>query len=118
MSGQDLISRMDAIQACQVGPSDEWSKATKSGYSQAATDCALNILRIEAAIDHAAIREAALREAAEICSDLAVGYALHKGAPMALADAKRDILALIDKPAPDHSAGAGNMIDNPSNPGG
>lgn len=60
MSGPDLISRMDAIQACQIGPSDEWSKATKSGYSQAATDCALNILRIEAAIDPAAIREAAM----------------------------------------------------------
>ena len=43
----DLISRMDAIQACQVGPSDEWAKATKGGYTQAATDCARNILRIE-----------------------------------------------------------------------
>jgi len=48
----DLINRMDAIQACQVGPSDEWSKATKSGYEQAATDCARNILKISpAAID-------------------------------------------------------------------
>ena len=44
-----LINRMDAIQACQVGPSDEWSKSTKSGYAQAATDCARNILRIEPA---------------------------------------------------------------------
>ena len=43
----DLVLRMDAIQACQVGPSDEWAKATKSGYMQAATDCARNILRIE-----------------------------------------------------------------------
>ena len=43
----DLIRRMDAIQACQVGPSDEWSRSTKSGYEQAATDCARNILRIE-----------------------------------------------------------------------
>ena len=42
----DLINRMDAIQACEVGPSDEWSKATRSGYWQAATDCARNILRI------------------------------------------------------------------------
>jgi len=24
----DLIRRMDAIQACQVGPSDEWARAT------------------------------------------------------------------------------------------
>lgn len=42
----DLIRRMDAVQACQVGPSDEWSRSTKSGYNQAATDCAMNILKI------------------------------------------------------------------------
>jgi len=53
----DLIPRMDAIQACQVGPSDEWSKATKSGYEQAATDCQRNILRIKpAAADPAQVR--------------------------------------------------------------
>lgn len=53
----DLIPRMAAIQACQVGPSDEWSKATKSGYEQAATDCQRNILRIKpAAIDPAQAR--------------------------------------------------------------
>lgn len=46
----DLISRMDALQACQVGPSDEWSRSTKSGYNQAATDCAMNILRIAPAL--------------------------------------------------------------------
>ena len=44
----DLIRRKDAVQACQVGPSDEWSRSTKSGYNQAATDCAMNILRIPA----------------------------------------------------------------------
>jgi len=44
----DLIRRMDAVQACQVGPSDEWSSDTKSGYNQAATDCAMNMLRIPA----------------------------------------------------------------------
>ena len=42
----DLIRRIDAMQACQVGPSDEWSKATKDGYNQAATDCAMAILRV------------------------------------------------------------------------
>lgn len=47
MSDSDLIRRLDAMQSCQVGPSDEWSKATKDGYNQAATDCAMNILRIE-----------------------------------------------------------------------
>jgi len=46
----DLINRMDAVQACQVGPSDEWAKATKDGYNQAATDCAFNILKIKPAI--------------------------------------------------------------------
>jgi hypothetical protein len=44
----DLIRRMDAVQACQVGPSDEWSRDTKSGYNQAATDCAMNMLRVPA----------------------------------------------------------------------
>ena len=44
----DLIRRIDAVQACQVGPSDEWSRSTKSGYNQAATDCAMNILRVPA----------------------------------------------------------------------
>lgn len=44
----DLILRMDAVQACQVGPSDEWSRDTKSGYNQAATDCATNILHVPA----------------------------------------------------------------------
>lgn len=43
----DMISRADAIAACQVGPSDVWSRSTKSGYSQAATDCTMNILRIK-----------------------------------------------------------------------
>lgn len=47
MSDFDMIRRIDAMHACQVGPSDEWAMATKSGYNQAATDCAMNILRIE-----------------------------------------------------------------------
>ncbi len=45
----DLIRRIDAMQACQVGPSDEWAKATKDGYNQAATDCAMAILRVDSA---------------------------------------------------------------------
>lgn len=99
MSGQDLISRMDAIQACQVGPSDEWSKATKSGYSQAATDCALNILRIEAAIDPAAIREAALREAAYVAINACLvppdGGSPTEQERLVCEEASRRILALI-----------------------
>ena len=43
----DLIRRIDAMQACQVAPSDEWSKATKGGYNQAATDCAMALLKCE-----------------------------------------------------------------------
>lgn len=42
----DLISRMDAVQATRVGPSDEWSRDTKSGYELAATDCMMNILKV------------------------------------------------------------------------
>jgi len=43
-------------------------------------------------------REAALaKKVAEICDGLAIGYAAHKGAGMALADAKREILALIEE---------------------
>jgi hypothetical protein len=45
----DLIRRIDAMQATQVGPSDEWANATKSGYNQAATDIAMNIMKIAAA---------------------------------------------------------------------
>lgn len=48
MSDNDLIRRGDAIAACAVGPSDEWARATKSGYTQAATDCTFNVLRIPA----------------------------------------------------------------------
>lgn len=43
----DLIRRIDAIQACQVAPSGEWSDARKSGYNQAATDCAMALLKCE-----------------------------------------------------------------------
>ena len=43
----DLIRRIDAMQACQVAPSDEWSKATKGGYNQAATDRAMALLKCE-----------------------------------------------------------------------
>jgi len=58
----DLILRMDAVQACQVGPSDEWSRDTKSGYNQAATDCAMNILRIPAVTVQAQIDAAVKAE--------------------------------------------------------
>lgn len=47
MRDSDLIRRIDAMQACHVAPSDEWAKATKDGYNQAATDCAMSIMRIE-----------------------------------------------------------------------
>ena len=71
----DLIKRMDAIQACQVGPSDEWSKATKSGYEQAATDCAMNILRIApAALDAAEARDGVKPLVWEQCNDTDSDY--------------------------------------------
>jgi hypothetical protein len=48
----DLISRHMAVAACAIGPSDEWSKATRSGYERAALDCTMNILRIESELPH------------------------------------------------------------------
>ncbi len=75
-------------------------------------------------VDPAAIREAALREAASAltkeadkCEDAAKwgGHRQYvancKAAAYALRDQAAAILALIDKPAPDHSAAPGNMID-------
>jgi hypothetical protein len=59
----DLISRMDAVQATRVGPSDEWSRATKDGYELAATDCMMNILKIPPA-DRIRQLEVDAREAA------------------------------------------------------
>jgi len=55
MSDNDLIRRMDAVQACQVGPSDEWSRSTQSGYYQATTDCYMNILKIQPAAQPAPV---------------------------------------------------------------
>lgn len=39
----DLIKRSDALAACDIGPCDEWSDFTKSGYNLAADDCKRNI---------------------------------------------------------------------------
>jgi len=52
----DLIRRIDAMQATQVGPSDEWAKATKSGYNQASTDIAMNIMKLPAAPAHVVVK--------------------------------------------------------------
>lgn len=46
----DLISRMDAVQATRVGPSDEWSRDFKDGYEFAATDIMMNVLKIQPAV--------------------------------------------------------------------
>lgn len=94
----DLMRRMDAVQACQVGPSDEWSQSTKSGYNQAATDCAMNILRIPAVQPDA--REAALREALyglRKAADDLDGYVGRGYGDEYLELADR--LALLDRPA-------------------
>lgn len=77
-------------------------------------------IRYLPAIDPAAIREAALREAEKALRDWQDALNANRFLETAItvgvaADA---ILALIDQPAPDHSAAPGNMIDNPSNPGG
>lgn len=59
----DLISRMDAVQATRVGPSDEWSRDTKSGYELAATDCMMNILKVPPADLSLPLGAVAMRDA-------------------------------------------------------
>ena len=59
----DLISRMDAVQATRVGPSDEWSRDTKSGYELAATDCMMNILKVPPADLSSPLGAVAMRDA-------------------------------------------------------
>jgi hypothetical protein len=44
----DLIKRGDALNACDIGPCDEWSDFTKSGYNLAAEDCKRNIAALPA----------------------------------------------------------------------
>lgn len=60
----DLISRMDAVQATRVGPSDEWSRDTKGGYELAATDCMMNILKVLPADLSSPLGAVAMRDAA------------------------------------------------------
>ena len=70
----DLIRREDAVQACQVGPSDEWSRDTKSGYNQAATDCAMNMLRVPAVKPSDTVQpqiDAAVKSEREQCAKVA-----------------------------------------------
>ena len=70
----DLIRREDAVQACQVGPSDEWSRDTKSGYNQAATDCATSILRVPAVKPSDTVQpqiDAAVKSEREQCAKVA-----------------------------------------------
>lgn len=77
----DLINRMDAVQACQIGPSDEWAKATKDGYNQAATDCAFNILKIKPTIIGTATPAPSdkIAEAARKCVALLDGLVAESG---------------------------------------
>lgn len=79
MSDNDLIRRIDAIVACQVGPSDEWSLATKDGYNQAATDVSMNVLRIAPAVlaelpEVKALIAAALQRAGLAVAETEIGY--------------------------------------------
>jgi len=56
---------------------------------------ALHTDATRAALDRA--KAEGMRDAANICDELAIGYANHKGVPLALSDARRDILAAADK---------------------
>ena len=60
----------------------------------AAPDLARALL--DARADARAAVALAIERAAEVCDDLAIGYAKHKGVPGALHDAARDIRALAD----------------------
>lgn len=64
-------------------------------------------------VDPTAIREAALREAMVALDRIVDGYALREDfrAEEIAMRCHATIFALIDKPAQDHSAGAGHMID-------
>jgi hypothetical protein len=67
----DLIPRHMAVAACAIGPSDEWSKSTRSGYEQAALDCTMNILRVESELPHPLAALAMRERAAKACDSIA-----------------------------------------------
>lgn len=61
-------------------------------YARALLDARAELARVKA--DAAAAQALMVERAAEVCDDLAIGYAKHKGVPDALHDAARDIRAL------------------------
>ena len=93
----DLISRMDAVQATRVGPSDEWSRDTKSGYELAATDCMMNILKVPPADLSSPLGAVAMREACATVTEWTAWGLRHN-----LTEAARRAIRAI--PLPDHAA--------------
>ena len=98
----DLISRMDAVQATRVGPSDEWSRDTKGGYELAATDCMMNVLKIKTAADLSSpLGAVAMREAAVAEIDCGGCY----GKCVDPANCRlEDVAAIRTLPLPTHAA--------------
>ena len=73
---------------------DDARDIATSNLAAAAPDLARVLL--DARADARAAVALAIERAAEVCDDLAIGYAKHKGVPGALHDAARDIRALAD----------------------
>lgn len=66
--------------------------AAAPDLARALLDARAELARVKA--DAAAAQALMVERAAEVCDDLAIGYAKHKGVPDALHDAARDIRAL------------------------
>jgi len=86
-----------AVEALRVEARENAMQALASmGQAQEAYEAQLEaeaeLARVKA--DAAAAQALMVERAAEVCDDLAIGYAKHKGVPDALHDAARDIRAL------------------------
>ena len=72
--------------------SDAYLSQMAPDLARALLDARTELARVKA--DAAAAQALMVERAAEVCDDLAIGYAKHKGVPGALHDAARDIRAL------------------------
>jgi hypothetical protein len=101
MMTHDLIRRMDAVQATRVGPSDEWSRDTKSGYELAATDCMMHILKVPPADLSSPLGAVAMRD---VVSAVVAGMAPFYIGETRFADHASLAKQIANIPLPDHAA--------------
>ena len=97
----DLISRMDAVQATRVGPSDEWSRDFKAGYEFAATECMMNILKVLPADLSPPLGAVAMRD---VASAVVAGMAPFYIGETRFADHASLAKQIPNIPLPDHAA--------------